>query len=269
MGAGAEFEAVRFARGDEAPAGQHLGEVGDVGLGVARGGGDGVQFEDLARQVLVEAAPRALAGGTLRADRVLVVEVGQHGRVADHGQQHVLEPAGDVGADGVAHIDADQRAHLGAGHGEMVGPEGDQAFAQAVGRFDREGDRGGGFLGGDAPAVGPAHAGAGAGGILDLRQEDGAQRGGQVGGQGWAGQAGGELRLEPGGRVGGHGVRRAAAVAEADRGDDGGGIHGGPCIADSGLRRTQRSVSGAPRGAARRHVALAKPGGTSQIAATD
>jgi hypothetical protein len=58
-------------------------------------------------------------------------------------------------------------------------------------------------------------------------------------------------------------------VPEADGGDDGGGIHGGTSIAETLLRRTQRSVSGAGRAAARRHVALAKPGGTSQIAATD
>jgi hypothetical protein len=43
------------------PAGEELGEFRHIGLGVAAGGGEGVQLQHLPRQVLVQAAAGALA----------------------------------------------------------------------------------------------------------------------------------------------------------------------------------------------------------------
>jgi hypothetical protein len=133
------------------------------------------------------------------------------------------------GADRLAHHVADEVGDLLAGDGEVVGPEADQAFAEAVRGFHGDPEDGGGLGEQDAALVGPAHAGAGAGAVLGLGGEDGGQGGGQVGRQGRGGQAGGELRRQPGGRVGRCRVVGAAAKAEADGGDDGQGIHAMPC----------------------------------------
>ena len=91
MREGAEAEPGRVGAQVDRPAGQHLGEVGNVGLGVAGGGADGVQFHAFAGEVLVQAAMAALAGGAVGADRLGVVQVDQHGGVVHHRHQHGLE----------------------------------------------------------------------------------------------------------------------------------------------------------------------------------
>ena len=68
----------------------------DVVLGVVAAA-DGVQLEQLAAEVLV--------GGVLR--RVRVVEADAHGRVGDRGDQHLVEAAEGVGADGAAVVGAE------------------------------------------------------------------------------------------------------------------------------------------------------------------
>jgi hypothetical protein len=138
------------------------------------GGAERVQFQDLARQVLVQAgqARRAggiggapFAGGRLTAlrqalhdarvgpRRQVIVEVAQHGRVRGAGAQQVGEAACDVRADGLALEGADDAAHgaLAQRHGEVVAPEHRQPFG--------EGARGA-RSGGKARALVGAHAGA-------------------------------------------------------------------------------------------------------------
>ena len=68
----------------------------DVVLGVVAAA-DGVQLEQLAAEVLV--------GRVLR--RVRVVEADAHGRVGDRGDQHLVEAAEGVGADGAAVVGAE------------------------------------------------------------------------------------------------------------------------------------------------------------------
>ena len=128
----AEAEAGRIGPQVDRPAGQHPGEVGHVGLGVAGGGADGVQFEALARQVLVQPALAALTGRAVRADRAGVVQIQQHRGMAHHRQQHVGEPTGDMRADrfldeGAGHSRALATAQRDR---EVIGPEPDQSFAE-------------------------------------------------------------------------------------------------------------------------------------------
>ena len=105
-----EFAAVigiRYGLADR-PAGQDLGEIGDVVLRVGRAHAERVQFQDLARQILVEAAVAIDAGDRVGTDRLGVVEVQQHRRMAFGGEQHVGEAA--------EYMRADRLALIGAGH---------------------------------------------------------------------------------------------------------------------------------------------------------
>ena len=90
------------------PAGEHLGEAGDVVLGVDAAHAERMQLEDLAREVLVEAGVADEAGHGVGADRARVVEIDQHRRVAFRRQQHVGEAA--------EHMRPDRLALVGAGH---------------------------------------------------------------------------------------------------------------------------------------------------------
>src|SRR6185369_11051102 len=87
------------------PAGDGLGEGGDVRLRVTAVDAERVQLEDLARQVLVDvefaptlriaAALQKTRGARIRADRRLVVEVQQHRRVLLDREQQIREMPGD------------------------------------------------------------------------------------------------------------------------------------------------------------------------------
>ena len=83
-------------------------ELLHVGLGIAAVDAEGVQLQQLAGEVLVEpdVAPRpeGESGPTERG----IVEIDQHGRVADHGAQQVVEAAGDMRTDGLALEGADE-----------------------------------------------------------------------------------------------------------------------------------------------------------------
>ena len=72
------------------------------------------------------------------ADRAGIVEIEQHGRVAHHGQQQIVEAAGHMGADRLALEGAGKAQHdrPDDGDGEMIGPESDEAFAQRLPAFD-------------------------------------------------------------------------------------------------------------------------------------
>ena len=220
-----EAKPERFGAAFHRPAGQHLGEFGDVGLGIAGQRADGVEFQALARQVLVQAAMAARAGGAVRADRPGIVEIQQHRRVAHHRQQHVVEAAGDVRADGVLDESGDQRGDLAAaaGDGEVVGPEPDQPFAerrrcgQGIGEFgrglrleQRARQRLAGWR-----LIGPVVA-----------QRSQALRDGRAWfDPRWIGGA--QLRQQPGVRVGWQGFLAPAAEAEADQGLCGVDVHAG------------------------------------------
>ena len=129
----AELAGFLRLRPAHAPAGQDLREFLHVGLRVAAVDAEGVQLQQLARQVLVQALIAGAAGARVRADRGGVVEIDQHGRVADHGAQHVVEAAGDVRADGLALEGADEHGQnrlAGDGDREMVAPEMGEALDQ-------------------------------------------------------------------------------------------------------------------------------------------
>ena len=215
VGERAEAEAGRFGAQVDRPAGQDLGEIRHVGLGVAGGGADGVQLHALAGEVLVQAAMAALAGRAVRADRAGVVQVDQHGRVAHHRQQHVLEPAGDMRADGLLDEGAAQRGGAAADRdGEMVGPEPDQPFAerrrggqgvlQRGARLAHDTARGRGARPSAACSAGRSAAPPAPVAVLVAAGRCGSGRLAQ-------------LVQQPGGRVGGQRFLAAAAEAEADQ----------------------------------------------------
>ena len=131
--------------------GQRLGKGGDVGLRIAGAYPQRVQFEYLARQILVEAKIGLLlaALGALRdraagAEALCLIEVKQHRRMAHRGDQQVGEGAHDVRADRLEFIvagEADHRDLVGR-HREMIGPEIGQALGKGGRRRDRIGEPG-------------------------------------------------------------------------------------------------------------------------------
>ncbi len=138
----ARREPHELARSDHLPAGDDVGEAGDVCLVVAAVCTHGMQFENFPRQVLVQAGRRRKRFELLRAfrrmlrplgmrpDAARVVEVDQHRGMLRNGEQHVLELAGDVRADRIALERGRQRNghRFRAGNDEVVRPEVDEAF---------------------------------------------------------------------------------------------------------------------------------------------
>jgi hypothetical protein len=133
---------VRAGRAADAPAGERAGELGDVVLAVAAAHAGRVQLEDLARQVLVEAALAlgvggggALRGEALGADRADLVEVDQHRRVTLDRDQQRLERAEHVRPDRLGLERAGDRSErrLLDRDREVVGPEVDQRSANGAG----------------------------------------------------------------------------------------------------------------------------------------
>jgi len=141
----------------DGPAGEDAREGGDVVLRIAAAHPQRVQLEDLARQVLVEPARalQALTGAradeAAGADRLRLVQVQQHGRVRDRGQQQVLEAAHHMGPDriGLEPRGQPDDQHLVHRHGEVVGPEVDEPLGKGGGRLQGAGHAGpdGGHVG--------------------------------------------------------------------------------------------------------------------------
>ena len=114
------------------PAGDDLGERGDVGLRVAAADAERVQLEDLAREVLVDAdlalglaarrAPRRLR---MRTDGEMVIEVQEHRRVRLGREQQRAEVAEHVRPDRLALEAAGETGEklLVDGDREVVSPE--------------------------------------------------------------------------------------------------------------------------------------------------
>lgn len=113
----------QFAGVRHAPPGQRAGKFRDIGLGVSAVRADRVQFEDLAGEVLVRPRLTAFPRHAVRADGLGLIEVKQHGRVPFGRQRQVLEPAEDVGPDGLALVlaDEDRGLELGRRGREGVG----------------------------------------------------------------------------------------------------------------------------------------------------
>ena len=123
-----EFAAMLgiIGRWQQGPSGEHLGEAYDVILGVAAAHTQRVQLQNLACNVFVEATGAIDAGDRIRSNRIDVVEIEQHRRMALDGQQHIGEPADNMGPNGLALIGPGHALNLVGRDAEMVGPEPDQ-----------------------------------------------------------------------------------------------------------------------------------------------
>ncbi len=150
----AEAAGVRIPQPRDRPAGQDAGKRLDVLLRIAAIDAERVQLEDLTAEILVESLAGAPADQRVGPDRLNVVEVEAHPRMARHGEQHIGEAAGDVRADRLALEGADEAAHHRAHrrNREVIAPEEYQPLEQRRLAGDRR-----------------VHPGA------DLGEEDGAQ----------------------------------------------------------------------------------------------
>ena len=139
MGVGVEGERAGLAElavaPDDRPAGEDIGELGHVGLRIAGADAHRVQFEDLAREVLVEARAAllwpAIELGPI--DCALSRKFSIAGMLLDRAQ-HVGEAAEHVRADRLALERAGggaADAALGDRDAEMIRPERDQPFDEA------------------------------------------------------------------------------------------------------------------------------------------
>ena len=126
---------ARLAQGSrDAPAGDGAGELGDVGLRVARADAERVELEDFTREVFVESLAGEPPGTGVGTDRVLVVEEEDHRRMTLRGPEQRGEFAERVRTDRLALERPGGDAHggpLGGGYGEMVRPEGDEPLDEA------------------------------------------------------------------------------------------------------------------------------------------
>src|SRR5256886_14054820 len=100
----AEHEATDPLGIFDGPAGERAGHLDHVLLGVAAIHAERMQLEQLAAEVLVDAAARAAAAlrqrGPLRLRRALpVVQVVQHGGTARHGDEQLVKTPQGVGTD--------------------------------------------------------------------------------------------------------------------------------------------------------------------------
>ena len=137
-----------IARQRHAPASDRARQFGDIALAIAAIHAQGVQLQDLARQVLVQsgparrhaagrcAPPRPLAHRRVLADRGGVVQVAQHRRMGFHRHQQCVEAAEQVGPHRLAfhRCRVQRRGALVDRDGEMVGPEPHQPLGETVGR---------------------------------------------------------------------------------------------------------------------------------------
>jgi hypothetical protein len=127
-----EFAAMERLTGlQPSPPGEDLGEIGHIGLAIAASHAERVQFERLARQILVKALVLVDAGDRVRAHRLHIVEVEQHRRMAFHRQQKIGKAAEHVRPDGFAFVSSNHGGVFIGGNAEVVGPEPDQTFDQA------------------------------------------------------------------------------------------------------------------------------------------
>src|SRR5439155_13394331 len=102
----------------------------DILLRIAATDAEGVELENLARQVLVEPAASAFSHARVRTDRLIEVQVTDHRLMVLDDDQHVFKSAHHMGADGLDLESASENAALGSADGEVIGPEIDQPFEE-------------------------------------------------------------------------------------------------------------------------------------------
>ena len=130
MGGGAEHKAMGRAHRGEGPAGQASGKAGDIGLRIACSRRQRVKFQNLTRKIFIEATWAGLGHPAIRSDGGLVIQIGDHGRVAHRGKQHIREMPCHMWADGFTDEMPSEIGHLAAGDSKMIGPKLDQPFTK-------------------------------------------------------------------------------------------------------------------------------------------
>src|SRR5438105_6022729 len=122
----------------DAPSSENLCECDDIVLGIAALDAQRVKFENLTAQIFVEAAAGALAGQRIRTDRLRVVEIELHRRMAFDRQHHVGEVTRNMRPNGVPFEGAGEQRTLRLlnGNREVVAPEAHQAFAERFLRLE-------------------------------------------------------------------------------------------------------------------------------------
>ena len=127
-----EFTAVdRLLGRNPGPAGDHVGEARDVGLGVTAADAERVQFEDLAGEILVQPLVAVDAVGRIGAHRLDVVQIEQHAGMALDRQQQIGKAAEHVGPDRFPLERAGHLHDLVRRDAEMVRPEPHQPLDEA------------------------------------------------------------------------------------------------------------------------------------------
>ena len=122
---------VRLAETDPGPTGQDIGETRDVRLRITGADTERMQFENLTRQIFIQALVAVDAGNGVRAHRRRVVQIEQHRGMAFDRDQHVGETAKDMRPDRFALISAGHRNDLVGRNAEMVRPEPHKPFDKA------------------------------------------------------------------------------------------------------------------------------------------
>ena len=117
----------------DGPAGEDQRQLLHVALVVATIDAEGMQFEQLAGVVLIEAAAVVPPGAGVWPDRADLIEVDQHRRVTRAGLHHILEAAKDVRADGLTLVGTSRQGDdrlAGGADREVVRPEPDQPLGK-------------------------------------------------------------------------------------------------------------------------------------------
>ena len=122
--------------------GQQLGQFAHILLRIGRADAHRMQLHRFAGKVLVQPEPLVAAllrKGRVRATAGVLIQIDQHHRMGFDGEEHILEPAGQMWPDRLVHEGKRQRVlrrTLGA-HGEMIRPELHQPLAKAGGVVHR------------------------------------------------------------------------------------------------------------------------------------
>src|SRR6185503_17599156 len=134
-----EFAAMLESRRCDAPSCNDFGKICDIRLSITRADANGVQFHDLAREILVDAFAAPDSGERIRSDRLDVVEIEQHRRVALDRKQQVRKLAAHMWSDCLTLESTAQGPHLAfvGGNAKVVGPEPNKAFNKADLRLER------------------------------------------------------------------------------------------------------------------------------------
>ena len=115
---------------DDGPAGEHLGEIQNIDLGVAGANAERMQLKDLAREILIEPAGAIDTGDRVGPDGHLVVKIDQHRRMAFGSKQEIGKAPENMRADCFALVAAGHVGHHECRDAEMVRPEPNQTLGK-------------------------------------------------------------------------------------------------------------------------------------------